>query len=184
MKGFTEFGEISVHKGQSALGGYGLQALTGAMPVNKIYFKWRLKLCDATHNQHVRGIQRVCRLLWVEARLKWTEAKSKTPFLENIGINEALSQLVLRCVGAIQNDFIFFFTFDVFYVLLWTQQWCMRFADQCILFLSPFYTVSNLYWIWDCYKRFSDLSQLLSTAAFSKCYSNWNKWFISWWIIL
>lgn len=94
--------------------------------------QWRLKLCDAKQKQHVNGIQSVCRLLWVEARLKWTEAKSKTPFLEicimkkkphnNIGVNEALSQLVLRRVGAIQKDFIFFFTFDVFYVLLWIQQ--------------------------------------------------------------
>lgn len=35
-----------------------------------------------------------------------------------IGVNEALSQLVLRRVGAIQKDFILFFTFDVFCVLL------------------------------------------------------------------
>lgn len=60
----------------------------------------------------------------------------------NIGVNEALSQLVLRRVGAIQKDFIFFFTFDVFYVLLLLLllldlgllqkvQWFVTAAEHC-----------------------------------------------------
>lgn len=72
-------------QGTVSVGWLWSSAITGAMPVKKTYCaiqKWRLKLCDAKQKQHVNGIQRVCRLLWVEARLKWTEAKSKTPFLE------------------------------------------------------------------------------------------------------